>query len=391
MKSLFSSLLPLASILIALLTPSCSPHSSTSDGGLTVIPIVHVDVDAPMSVPKTSEVLKDARIITLETSDDCLLNRITSIKTINGSLYIRERRTTLYQFDGQGHFLSSLSKCGAGPEEYVNIDDFDVDRDGNVYVLSQNERCVYVYDKNGAFRDKLTIDGYATSLCVMADGKIFVCFANDKNPNRDKKIVAVNGASGEGFLAVDTLINGFPFPSSRFVRDGDSFVFSEVCNDTVYGVSSEGVKPIAIMDYAGRSVSVDFLRSEHDFIHALSQSGLVYAYDEFLDADTFAYVSFNHVTEINDGINMFYGNALVNKLTGESKRCFRFSDDLCLFGFKVSVSYPVDRHSFATSVEMASLLEYAESLSPSSRDSLLARINYQGEDQNPVILIGTLK
>jgi hypothetical protein len=40
---------------------------------------------------------------------------------------------------------------------------------------------------------------------------------------------------------------------------------------------------------------------------------------------------------------------------------------------------------------MASLLEYAESLSPSSRDSLLARLNCQGEDQNPVILIGTLK
>ncbi len=158
MKSLFSSLLPLAFLLflLSLLTSSCSRHSSTSDGPIRTI---RVDVNLSQSSCKSSKVLKDVHVIPLETSDDCLIADVKKIMRFGDVLYVSDG-LAVYRFDSHGHLLSSIKRRGKDHEDYIRVYDFDVDKDGIVYILSGYE-CnvdrICLYTETGEFIRKINM------------------------------------------------------------------------------------------------------------------------------------------------------------------------------------------------------------------------------------------
>ena len=85
------------------------------------------DVEAYDS-DKFSEIVEKFDLIPLETRDDCLVGRISTIKKRCGHYYISSLNTsTLLVFNEKGKFVAKIGNQGQGPGEYPHIEDFDAD------------------------------------------------------------------------------------------------------------------------------------------------------------------------------------------------------------------------------------------------------------------------
>lgn len=94
-------------------------------------------------------------IIPLETSDDCLIGEIFTIKKRNGRYYIQHtNQRRLDVFDENGKHLNTIGRIGNGPGEYAAICDYEADGK-NIYLLSPKK--MMFYDINGNFQKEISI------------------------------------------------------------------------------------------------------------------------------------------------------------------------------------------------------------------------------------------
>ncbi len=68
------------------------------------------------------------------------------LKCITYRIYIldaKPRAGVVAAYDTAGHFLSMVGRRGQGPMEYIGGSDFDVDTDGNVYLLDSGKHLLH--------------------------------------------------------------------------------------------------------------------------------------------------------------------------------------------------------------------------------------------------------
>ena len=83
--------------------------------------------------------IENVEYIPLETTDNSLLGSVSKILFRNNRIYVLDKMSGgVYVFDKTGKFLSSIIKPGEGPDEYVELMDMDVDKEGNVYIADND-------------------------------------------------------------------------------------------------------------------------------------------------------------------------------------------------------------------------------------------------------------
>ena len=146
----------LLAMLVCLLA-SCGGGSQKTSDGMTI----GMKTNAPVE-----ELIKDATLIPLETTDDCLLGDLEKILESDGRLYIQDMKgTTIFVFDISGKFLYKIERRGEGPEEYLEVADFDV-MDGVIYVLSRVNKRILAYDEKGKCVKMIPLKAWYYNLAV---------------------------------------------------------------------------------------------------------------------------------------------------------------------------------------------------------------------------------
>lgn len=159
----------LLALLVCLLA-SCGGGSQKTSDEMTISMKTNVPVE---------ELVKDATLIPLETTDDCLLGDLEKIYESDGRLYILDmNRTTVFVFDISGKFLYKIERRGQGPEEYLEVSDFDV-MDGVIYVLSRVNKRILAYDENGECVKIIPLKAWYDNLAVEEERVIL--YANRGN------------------------------------------------------------------------------------------------------------------------------------------------------------------------------------------------------------------
>jgi hypothetical protein len=83
-----------------------------------------------------SEFASDVEYVPLQTTENSLISFVHGFTRSNNRFYINN----LYQilcFDAEGKYLNSLDKNGRGPEEYLYINDFDINTDNQLIILDR--------------------------------------------------------------------------------------------------------------------------------------------------------------------------------------------------------------------------------------------------------------
>ena len=137
---------------------SCS-ESKEPDKDISIVPC-KLEENAKL---KFSDFVKSIELTPLETTEGCLINTIGKIIKYKDYYYIGSASTRIekiFVFTEDGKFLYQLDKRGSGPDEYIAIGDFDVIKDFQVAITSNDNQSMYTYDlvsDSCVFRKKLDI------------------------------------------------------------------------------------------------------------------------------------------------------------------------------------------------------------------------------------------
>lgn len=121
---------------------------------------------------KLSSLLEYFEIIPLETSDDCLIGEIYTVKKRNGRYYIQHtNQRRLDVFDENGKHLNTIGRVGNGPGEYAAICDYDAD-EKNIYLFSPGK--MMFYDINGNFQKEISIKEIGWAKIIRIDSGFLI-------------------------------------------------------------------------------------------------------------------------------------------------------------------------------------------------------------------------
>lgn len=131
------------SFIIVLLTSCSNPNNELQLEG-TKIEIINNNHPLEMELDS----MVDSITYVSLSSEKCLLGYIENIKFDNGYYFVKDNKG-LFVFDSKGDFLHEISSKGVGPDEYLYMDCFFLDRNKkHVYVISnvQNKAMCFTYE-----------------------------------------------------------------------------------------------------------------------------------------------------------------------------------------------------------------------------------------------------
>jgi hypothetical protein len=222
---------------------SCTRQGSSDDVFKDVSIVIDMD-----SVSSDSLKLSYIRYIPLETSDQCLIGQANKILIRNNKIYVADFRKSmaLFVFDMNGKLLFKIAKRGEGPGEYVNLHDFDIHRNGDIYLFDQNKKKFLVYNSEGEYLRDVNSEYRFSYFCLVNNrmywselrerGNMFVNLAACDMTNKKTEFILKD----EKFL----YDMGITYSYYNFYCSPDSITYySPKFSEIIYSISENSVRP----------------------------------------------------------------------------------------------------------------------------------------------------
>lgn len=177
--------------LFVFLIVSCSEVKSNYDN----VPIENIDFFS-LKQKKISDLIeqKNEKYILLKSKDDMILGRIDKAMIHLGRIYLMDKRLkSLVVYDDNGYSITKVGQFGQGPKEYINISDFDVDDNGNVYILDGRLNKVLLYNSSFECVDERKLPFDADVLAILDQDTIMYGLSSwNSRKAKGSKIALVN-------------------------------------------------------------------------------------------------------------------------------------------------------------------------------------------------------
>jgi hypothetical protein len=279
-------------ILLIVACNNADEHKDTGDN------TVYIDIQK--NLPEAIEFkdfIQDAHLIRLESSDRILIGSITKILHFKGQFYIHDTKSQkIHIFKEDGQFISSIGKIGRGPDEILDIYDFDIDRkSGILHLLSLNSKAVQQYDYNGNYISTLNTGFQSFRIAAFSGEETAAFFINYFDPE-PYNLRIVSQDSG--------IINLFPFPQGMFPMFfsftgglksmiSGQVLYSDVASPKIYEIKSNGETILRYEFDLGSEIWPEERRYEfNEFFQALASFKLDFLGSKYLDTENILYFDF---------------------------------------------------------------------------------------------------
>ena len=226
-----------------------------------------------------------------DTSKMYSFSEISKLVCKNGKFYISDWPTRrIVVFDAEGKPTMVLNRRGRGPEEYLQVTDFDVDDNGGLWILDGQKDVVNHYASGGKFLSQTKTGDSQYSYISYEKGKLLLGVAYwDKSEN-----------SGYTAVLADTSLNvsarygqvpefydaDFTFPSVGFAHVGDVVMSNNPIDDCVSVFDKKGYKGRYFFDFGAKCVPDEVRKSVEKHLDELSDYtflvNVVGAYDNMV-------------------------------------------------------------------------------------------------------------
>ena len=432
-------LLPILSIL---LLASCNQESKKDK---QIMFEINVEEGIKNKVDKLllSDAAMDIDIIQLETNDSCFIQKIRKMDIGESDLFINNVSTAysrLFRFDKSGKFKNIVSREGDGPMDIMSIDGFGIDEKNRLVHVGNgfgfiNEIKTYRYDGSWVNTIKAARPGEALFGTFNWDQRGYNYFNGKhvirrflplQDGSKDNWQIGILDASGKVLAhfydpnilryqkEIDNNNGGHSIDKIRYAWGTDSPVqnryfnhinFMFEANDTIYRYNEKNntLKPRYIM-YCGK-------RPDAESIYKMGKNSdyfkYIFAFD-LLETKDYLYI------DVEKDLSAFLlrvdkqdGNIQSLELEGElvegAMTKYRkvdaphFTNDLC-GGLPFYPTSTTDRqwlcaYNAFDLLEQVDIdeLKQSEVLLPEKRDRLIKILENLKEDDNPVIMVATLK
>ena len=139
-----------------------------------------------------SELFSTMYYVSIDTeSVDSLFSTPDKIIQKNGKIYVNDwRARKLFTYSINGTPEQVLYRRGRGPEEYLQISDFDVDANGNIWVIDAQADCLLQYEADGKFIASRELPFEASSInCLDSENIMFSLAQWDESKYKNYQLV----------------------------------------------------------------------------------------------------------------------------------------------------------------------------------------------------------
>ena len=112
---------------------------------------IELDFQKKMKSVHNIDLINNVDIISLD-CDGVIFGNIDKVIKFDTIIYLmdRDQNKSIYLYNLQGDFISSISNYGQGPEEYIQLTDMFIDPiDSSLNVLTRMDKKLFKYDLRG--------------------------------------------------------------------------------------------------------------------------------------------------------------------------------------------------------------------------------------------------
>lgn len=362
-----------AFILLILLLYACN-QNNTSVEEVAILPVAPEKLSSPEELFDFS----DTKVITLETNKGNLLSDIRKVQIYDDKIFIQDESPILYVFDMDGYYLYKIDHLGQGPEEYIQLSDFDV-FDSCIYICSKVEKKLKVYNLKGDYLTTYNFDDdWYSNIQVQYP---FVYLYSDYGSQKLKSLTIYN-LNKEQVVAEYMPIEENQSYSVRrptFVKNDDgTTLLARVFDDNIYQLTDNILEKKYQIDFKTEDqlpkniYEIDFVELSRKMAgkKVITRIDYPYIYKDKLYI-SYVYDFYRHMSEID-------------LIDGLSKTSLLYDENTFLAYSPTPLGF-IDGY-LISSVTPLNILKRDENFSSNkNKDGILS------EDDNPVIFLQKLK
>lgn len=121
---------------------------------------ISISVDSLKNHPTSmADIFSSIKLIPLETNTECLINNASKLLVKDDSYYIRDQpEHNVIVFGRNGEFIFSTKTFqGKGPDEYMSLTDFIVNKDGDIEILNPRQLKINTYSIKGEIKQSYSL------------------------------------------------------------------------------------------------------------------------------------------------------------------------------------------------------------------------------------------
>ena len=387
MKTLYKIIITIGIISLT----SCTKHKDSTES--TNILQIDVPVENLSYAVKVSDFAENL-FIPLETTDSILLGKITTIHTTERYIYLTDR-TSLYKFQYNGQFVERIKKQGKGPKEYIEISDFQIDENGNAWILSRTSQSLNLYSWNNELIQSFNIGIWADNIHLINNNQMILYTNNERGNGNNHQLHVFNLKTGKEevqYKEIDLIKSKYLFVknhnSFRQSPKDSTITFSQIFNDTIYSVTFQSYAPLYLINWGGKNIPKSFYDQAYkdimDFFTQLHKhENYVYGVNYFVEHENSYWLSFFYqkkcywgIIPKSEGKALIFNELIIDDI--DNKYAIDLVDISCFVQNDGSLVIPLS---------IFDINEYANALKKEKADIIKHKINYVSEDQNPLLMI----
>ena len=218
-------------------------------------------------------------ILPLELTDGSALSGIKKVVRVDASYIVFDNYNGLIvRYDKNGKYLNRIGLKGRASSEYLRVDTFVIDEDGNVLILDGSQDKILTYRPDGKFVSVTLFPkrslGFINDAVSLGDGRILVNNCIYNNFNEIYRILSINDKK------VASLI-GFPMTSENIAEPTgkrpvgcyDRIILLKPFDDTIYTLDDKNkVLPLLYVEHKGMLVDDKYYKNHVVFSVATTYS-----------------------------------------------------------------------------------------------------------------------
>lgn len=227
--------------IVASLFFSCATRSS--QGEVEVVDMTGLKEEP---IRELGNFRPESRVVLQEgDTKDRMLGNVDKVMIRGDKFFVSDNMTKkLLVFDKDGNVTGKVGALGRGPGEYADISDFDMDREGNIYVFDANSSRMLMYDSTYQYKSTIEVPFYIDYFRCLGDGGFLFALASinrDKYPDDMLLSTDAEFKAREHIVRYDKTVVDDEFWMSDFAltRHGSEIFFNRPIDDNVYVMDGE--------------------------------------------------------------------------------------------------------------------------------------------------------
>ena len=218
-------------------------------------------------------------ILPLELTDGSALSGIKKVVRVDASYIVFDNYNGLIvRYDKNGKYLNRIGLKGRASSEYLRVDTFVIDEDGNVLILDGSQDKILTYRPDGKFVSVTLFPkrslGFINDAVSLGDGRVLVNNCIYNNFNEIYRILSINDKKVASLIGFPMTSENIAEPTGKRPVGGyDRIILLKPFDDTIYTLDDKNkVLPLLYVEHKGMLVDDKYYKNHVVFSVATAYS-----------------------------------------------------------------------------------------------------------------------